>query len=75
MGNTYQKIVEEKFKPNIQELPNLNALVEKIIEENESSIMKLATSLYSKIVISLSLSKSVISFENRLEAVRLSSQG
>ena len=42
---------------------------------NESSIMKLATLLYSKIFVSLSLSKSVISFDNRLEAVRLSGQG
>jgi len=41
----------------------------------ESSIMKLATLLYSKIFVSLSLSKSVISFDNRLEAVRLSGQG
>ncbi|MHC5924012.1 hypothetical protein ACYT6T_09585, partial [Streptococcus pyogenes] len=41
----------------------------------ESSIMKLATLLYSKIFVSLSLSKSVISFDNRLETVRLSSQG
>ena len=42
---------------------------------SESSIMKLATLLYSKIFVSLSLSKSVISFDNRLEAVRLSGQG
>ncbi|HFI0557766.1 TPA: hypothetical protein ACGO4B_001846, partial [Streptococcus suis] len=41
----------------------------------ESSIMKLATSPCSKIFVSLSLSKSVILFDNRLEAVRLSSQG
>ena len=41
----------------------------------ESSIMKLATLLYSKKIVSLSLSKSVISFDNRLEAVRLSGQG
>ena len=41
----------------------------------ESSIMKLATSLCSKIFVSLSLSKPVISFDNRLEAVRLSGQG
>ena len=41
----------------------------------ESSIMKLATSPCSKIFVSLSLSKSVISFDNRLEAVRLSGQG
>ena len=41
----------------------------------ESSIMKLATLLYSKKIVSLSLSKSVISFDNRLETVRLSSQG
>ena len=42
---------------------------------NESSIMKLATSPCSKIFVSLSLSKPVISFDNRLEAVRLSCQG
>ena len=41
----------------------------------ESSIMKLATSPCSKIFVSLSLSKPVISFDNRLEAVRLSCQG
>lgn len=41
----------------------------------ESSIMKLATLLYSKKIVSLSLSKPVISFDNRLEAVRLSCQG
>jgi len=41
----------------------------------ESSIMKLATSPCSKIFVSLSLSKPVISFDNRLEAVRLSSLG
>ena len=41
----------------------------------KSSIMKLATSPCSKIFVSLSLSKSVISFDNRLETVRLSSQG
>ncbi|HFU3867443.1 TPA: hypothetical protein ACGO3B_001239, partial [Streptococcus suis] len=41
----------------------------------ESSIMKLATSPCSKIFVSPSLSKSVISFDNRLEAVRLSGQG
>ena len=45
------------------------------IIKNESSIMKLATLLYSKKIVSLSLSKSVISFDNRLEAVRLSGQG
>ena len=43
--------------------------------EGESSIMKLATLLYSKKIVSLSLSKPVISFDNRLEAVRLSCQG
>ncbi|HFU4387442.1 TPA: hypothetical protein ACGO9J_001245 [Streptococcus suis] len=37
--------------------------------------MKLATSPCSKIFVSLSLSKPVISFDNRLEAVRLSSLG
>ena len=42
---------------------------------DESSIMKLATSPCSKIFVSLSLSKPVISFDNRLEAVRLSGQG
>ncbi len=41
----------------------------------ESSIMKLATSLCSKIFVLLSFSKPVISFDNRLETVRLSSQG
>ena len=35
--------------------------------------MKLATSPCLKIFVLLSLSKSVISFDNRLEAVRLSS--
>ena len=39
----------------------------------ESSIMKLATSPCLKIFVLLSFSKPVISFDNRLEAVRLSS--
>ena len=43
--------------------------------DDESSIIKLATSPCSKIFVSLSLSNPVISFYNRLEAVRLSSQG
>jgi hypothetical protein len=42
---------------------------------NESSIMKLATSPCLKIFVLLSFSKPVISFDNRLETVRLSSQG
>ena len=41
----------------------------------ESSIMKLATSPCLKIFVLLSFSKPVISFDNRLETVRLSSQG
>ena len=51
--------------------------VRKVAENtaSESSIMKLATSPCSKIFVSLSLSKPVISFDNRLEAVRLSCQG
>ena len=43
--------------------------------EIESSIMKLATSPCLKIFVLLSFSKPVISFDNRLETVRLSSQG
>lgn len=52
MGNTYQKIVEEKFKPNIQELPNLNALVEKIIEEKQlsSDLSDVIQALYKFVV-------------------------
>ena len=46
-----------------------------IIATNESSIMKLATSPCLKIFVLLSFSKPVISFDNRLETVRLSSQG
>ena len=43
--------------------------------KTESSIMKLATSPCLKIFVLLSFSKPVISFDNRLETVRLSSQG
>ena len=45
------------------------------IAKSESSIMKLATSPCLKIFVLLSFSKPVISFDNRLETVRLSSQG
>ena len=47
----------------------------RVIKFYESSIMKLATSPCLKIFVSLSFSKPVISFDNRLETVRLSSQG
>ena len=52
-----------------------NETIFEIGRVDESSIMNLATLLYSKKIVSLSLSKSVISFDNRLEAVRLSGQG
>ena len=45
------------------------------LTKNESSIMKLATSPCLKIFVLLSFSKPVISFDNRLETIRLSSQG
>lgn len=52
MENTYHQIVEEKFKPNIQELPNLNALVEKIIEEKQlsSDLSDVIQALYKFVV-------------------------
>ena len=46
-----------------------------LLKKLESSIMKLATSPCLKIFVLLSFSKPVISFDNRLETVRLSGQG
>ena len=68
----------EKFE-KVQKASNFDLVLFVIFVKfflgTESSIMKLATLLYSKKIVSLSLSKSVISFDNRLEAVRLSGQG
>ncbi len=63
---TYKVILSPKVQKQLRKLDK---------NVSESSIMKLATLLYSKKIVSLSLSKSVISFDNRLEAVRLSGQG
>ena len=68
----------EKFE-KVQKASNFDLVLFVIFVKfflgTESSIMKLATSPCLKIFVSLSLSRSVISFDNRLEAVRLSSQG
>ena len=64
---------DSAYKVGVQKLEEL--LQSPYAIESESSIMKLATLLYSKKIVSLSLSKPVISFDNRLEAVRLSCQG
>ncbi|WP_333674517.1 hypothetical protein [Streptococcus parasuis] len=63
-----------KLSETMQEV--LLFILKKIVYSiSETSIMKLAILLYSKKIVSLSLSKSVISFDNRLEAVRLSGKG
>ena len=71
---------EQPFNRLIQKVDELKkdgVITEDVIIQTgfESSIMKLATLLYSKKIVSLSLSKPVISFDNRLEAVRLNCQG
>lgn len=52
MENTYQQILEEKFKPNIQELPNLDELVGKIIKEKElpPELLDIIQALYKIII-------------------------
>ncbi|WDT83244.1 hypothetical protein OUO18_06655 [Streptococcus thermophilus] len=61
------KMSDEFFSEKTKKIEN--------IIQNESSIMKLATSPCLKIFVLLSFSKPVISFDNRLETIRLSSQG
>ena len=70
LSQTYEVFSVQNFRAIKQEVEEIQP--DLIFE---SSIMKLATLLYSKKIVSLSLSKPVISFDNRLEAVRLSCQG
>ena len=78
VDNVKDKIKKSNYKKVTILLTETNDEVHRIYKsysDFESSIMKLATSPCSKIFVSLSLSKPVISFDNRLEAVRLSCQG
>ena len=69
-------IMQDFFRQGRQRKKEAKRLAkEGLGEEYESSIMKLATSPCLKIFVLLSFSKPVISFDNRLETVRLSSQG
>ena len=77
----YSHVIQALMKvhlPNADFEANVRQILRdkyQVLLENESSIMKLATSPCLKIFVLLSFSKPVISFDNRLETVRLSSQG
>lgn len=70
-------LLQENTIPSQLKVKELIAFFQDISENglSESSIMKLATSPCLKIFVLLSFSKPVISFDNRLETIRLSSQG